>query len=173
MDLTADGGRQRFFRMDCDDRDQDRHDPIHEQKNSGVHRLSDCHGADHAYDHDHCGPEHLPVENTRDRSRKVVISGSKHGQDQKHVPQHGAVYKRADDAQDQRRRKTHNQHQIQSRFRKQAQRFPAGRQQSSLQTAVSEVPENSWVFPPVQTEQCVRRQLRLFRRSRAHRRSCA
>ena len=124
MDLTADGGRQRFFRMDCDDRDQDRHDPVHKQENSGVDRLSDCRGADHAHDHDHCGPEHLPVENARDRSRKVVISGSKHGQDQKHVAQHGAVHKRADDAQDQCRRKTHNQHQIQSRFRKQAQRFP-------------------------------------------------
>ncbi len=124
MDLTADGGLQRFLRVDRDDRDQDRNDPVHEQKNSGVHRLSDRHGTDHAHDHDHCGPEHLPVENAGNCSRKVVISGGKHRQDQKHVAQHGAVHKRADDAQDQRRRKTHDQHQIQPRFRKQAQCFP-------------------------------------------------
>ena len=124
MDLTADGGLQRFLRVDRDDRDQDRNDPVHEQKNSGVHRLSDRHGTDYAHDHDHCGPEHLPVENAGNCSRKVVISGGKHGQDQKHVAQHGAVHKCADDAQDQRRRKTHDQHQIQPRFRKQAQCFP-------------------------------------------------
>ena len=124
MDLTADGGLKRFIRVDRDDRYQDRNDPVHEQKNSGVHRLSDRHGTDHAHDHDHCGPEHLPVENAGNCSRKVVISGGKHRQDQKHVAQHGAVHKRADDAQDQRRRKTHDQHQIQPRFRKQAQCFP-------------------------------------------------
>ena len=124
MDLTADGGLQRFLRMNGNDCDQDRHDPVHEQENSGVNWLPDCNGANHTHDHDHCGPEHLPVENAGNCSRKVVISGGKHGQDQKHVAQHGAVHKRADDAQDQRCRKTHDQHQIQPRFRKQAQCFP-------------------------------------------------
>ena len=124
MDLPADGGFQRLLRMHRNDRDQDRRDPVHEQENGGIHRLPDRHRTDHAHDHDHRGPEHLPVQNAGDRRCKVVIPGDERGQSQKDILHHRVVHQCADDAQDQRRSKTHDQHKIQSRFRKQAQRFP-------------------------------------------------
>ena len=124
VDLSADCIFQCLLCVLRHDRNQNRHEPVYKQKNSSIHRLSDCQCADHAHDDEHCRPKHLPRKDTRERCSKIVIATDEHGQNQKHIAQRHAVQKRTDHAQDERRKEPRDQHKAQPRFRKQAQRFP-------------------------------------------------